>query len=499
MKTPDEQLLHVALRTKFPLFVQKVFATLNPGATYHQNWHILAMCYAVMECVNGDVDRLNINLPPRCLKSIVCSIALPAFLLGHNPAMSIIVVSYGEDLAKDLARKFRTIVKSDWYCQTFPNMQISETKDTELETATTMNGGRLAVAFGGAITGRGADLIIIDDPMKAQDGSSQYEQERVYRTYNETIATRFNDPANSKLIVAMQRLSEGDLSGRLLETGQFKNLCIPAICEQTTKYRIGIGENDEFTFRKGDLLQPGRLSSESLSERLASMGSSAFAAQFLQNPEPSDGEHIKREWINRYKKRPDFSEFERIVQSWDTAVKTGERNDYSACVTIGVRDGKFYVLNASQCRVNLHELQCRAVTHADFWHADTILVEDANVGTALSQHLYRATNLAVFPVAPKGAKEVRVERAAAHIQTGRLVLPENEHWCSKLERQMYAFPNGKHDDLIDALAQCINWLTTHSSRKIEVRVSSIGGDTNTIIHRDRYFERTGNPTFGNLK
>src|SRR4029077_10881234 len=173
----QQDLLRVFLRRDLYAFVQKVFETVNPGVPFSRNWSTEAVTYALQKVVSGETTRLIINIPPRNLKSICSSVALPAFLLGHNPTKKIICVSYSDDLAAKFSNDCRAVMRSDWYKQTFPRARIDKAKDTESEVRTTERGYRLATSVGSTLTGRGGDVIIIDDPIKPQDAQSKSVRE----------------------------------------------------------------------------------------------------------------------------------------------------------------------------------------------------------------------------------------------------------------------------------------------------------------------------------
>ena len=163
------------LRRDFVAFVEMVLATIAPGIRYEPNWHVEAIARAVAEVRSGVHPRLIVNCPPRSLKSTIISVALPAFILGHDPTQRIIVASYGAELSRKLASDFRLVVNSPWFRRLFPNFQIA--RDTEMELVTTARGFRYATSVGGPLTGRGGDLIIIDDPIKADEALSKDRRE----------------------------------------------------------------------------------------------------------------------------------------------------------------------------------------------------------------------------------------------------------------------------------------------------------------------------------
>ena len=158
--------LDAILRTDFVSFIRKVFHTVSPGDPFLENWHIEAMAHHLLKVVRGETRRLIITIPPRHLKSICTSVALPAFILGHDPTRRMICVSYSTELAIKHANDFRTVMKSDWYQRLFSATRIDQAKDTQTEIMTTRKGFRLATSVGGTLAGRGGNVIIIDDPIK---------------------------------------------------------------------------------------------------------------------------------------------------------------------------------------------------------------------------------------------------------------------------------------------------------------------------------------------
>ena len=226
------------------------------------NWHICAIVYHLEQVWLGNIKRLIINLPPRSLKSIMCSVAFPAFVLGNDPTKRLIVASYGADLAIKHGNDFRTVVNSAEYRDIFPGMRISAVKNTQTEVVTTLNGSRLATSVDGALTGRGGDIIIIDDPISALAAMSQNARDHV-RDWYFTLPSRLDDQQNGAIVLVMQRLHEDDLSGVLLRgSDEWTVLSLPAIAEQDEQIPIG---NGRFHLRRaGDVLHPERASRDAL-------------------------------------------------------------------------------------------------------------------------------------------------------------------------------------------------------------------------------------------
>jgi hypothetical protein len=281
MLSPSMAHVNAACRTDLVSFVRKSFHALNPSAIFHMNWHICAIAHHLEQVRLGQIKRLMITVPPRSLKSIMCSVAFPAFVLGHDPAKRLIVVSYSADLAIKYGNDFRTVVNSVEFRAIFPGMRISAMKNTQTEVVTTLNGFRLAMSVDGALTGRGGDIIIIDDPIAALAALSQKSRDHVREWYFNTLLSRLDDKQNGAIVLVMQRLHEDDLAGVLLRgSDEWTVVSLPAIAEQDEEIPIG---NGQFHYRRaGDVLHPEREPREVLESLRAQLGAETFAAQYQQ-------------------------------------------------------------------------------------------------------------------------------------------------------------------------------------------------------------------------
>jgi len=246
--------LEALLRFDLRYFVRKCFQTIVPGETYYSSWYIDAIVHQLMLVHSGETTRLLINQPPRSLKSICVSVGFVAWLLGHDPTIRIMVVSYSNELVVELHRQFRIVINSPWYRALFPAMRPAKDTDTELVTAA--GGSCYATSVGGTLTGRGADLIVIDDPLKPEEAMSEAARKRVIDWYGGTLVSRLNDKENGPIIVVMQRLHEDDLAGHLLRQGGWRHLDLPAIAVEDSIIPIGHGK--VINRRCGDLLHPER-------------------------------------------------------------------------------------------------------------------------------------------------------------------------------------------------------------------------------------------------
>ena len=449
MLPPSTAHVNAACRKDFVSFVRKSFHVLAPSAIFQMNWHICAIAHYLEQVRLGKIKRLIITVPPRSLKSIMCSVAFPAFVLGQDPTKRLIVVSYGADLAIKHGNDFRAVVNSVEYRAIFPGMRISAMKNTQTEVVTTQNGFRLANSVDGALTGRGGDIIIIDDPIAALAALSQKSREHVRDWYFNTLLSRLDDKQNGAIVLVMQRLHEDDLAGVLLRgSDEWTVLSLPAIAEQDEQIPIG---NGQFHCRHaGDVLHPERESRDVL-ESLRKLSAETFAAQYQQQPVDPGGAMIKRVWVRRYDQLPTSG---LIIQSWDVASKQGEENDYSVCTTWLVHEIKYYLIDVLRDRFDFPTLRRKVSEQAKLHKASHILIEDAGVGTALVQEL-KTAHFSVIPVTPEYDKKIRMAIQSVKFENGQVFFPKEARWLADLEAELFAFPNGRHDDQVDSISQAL--------------------------------------------
>jgi len=216
MSTMTRAQYDAATRQYFWLFLMRVFAELNPGVRFSDNFHIHKIIEALEELRLGSERRLAVAMPPRSLKSIIISVAFPAWLLGHMPTCKIIAVSYGQDLADKMASDCRQIMQSAWFQALFPETRLAPKRQALANFETTQGGGRFSTSVGGVITGFGADYIIVDDPMKPEEALSDADRTRGNDWVQHSLFSRLNDKADGRIIIVMQRLHEDDVIGNLM-------------------------------------------------------------------------------------------------------------------------------------------------------------------------------------------------------------------------------------------------------------------------------------------
>jgi predicted phage terminase large subunit-like protein len=447
------------VRLDFSAFIELAFSELNPTTPYRENWHLDLLAAKLEACRLGRIRRLIICVPPRSLKSHCASVALPAWWLGHNPTAQLLCVSYAQDLADKHARDCRAVMTSPWYGSLFPGTQLSRQKQALEEFLTTQHGGRLATSVGGVLTGRGADVLIIHDPLKPDEALSKGQREKVNDWYSHTLYSRLNHKATGCIILIMQRLHEDDLVGHVRQQEPWEVVSLPAIAEsdEVHRYETPYGA-EEHHRRKGEALHPERESLETLLRVKQTLGAYHFAGQYQQTPAPQDGGLVKRDWFSIYRPEELPRQFDQIVHSWDTANKASELADYSVCTIWGLVNRQRYLLDVWRQKVNYPELKRAVLALARQWQATVILIEDKSSGTQLLQEL-QAEGLAVTGIQPVGDKVMRFHAQTAVIEQGRVWLPNEAPWLEPLLHELTTFPKAAHDDQVDSVAQALAWIT----------------------------------------
>jgi predicted phage terminase large subunit-like protein len=447
--------LNAVLRQDFGAFVHKTFNTLSPGQTYVHGWHIRALAYLLERVRRGEITRLIVNMPPRSLKSITASVAFPAFVLGHDPTRRIICASYSGELAHKLSNDFRAVLASSWYQALFPNTRIGRYKDSETEIELTRRGFRLATSTGGTLTGRGGDLIIIDDPLKPLDALSEQRRTAANDWFLNTVVSRLDDKRTGAIVIVMQRVHMDDLTGFVRgQSDGWTVLSLPAIAEHAET--IGLSPTDSHERQLGEVLAPDREPMEVLEQLRLQLGSDLFSAQYQQSPVPPGGAMIKRSWLRRYTELPTASRGGFIVQSWDTAAKGGPDNDWSVCTTwLLTNDFQCYLLDVWRGRVDYPSLKAKVEDLASRWQANQIVVEESGTAIGLLDEL-RFRVAGIMGIKPDRDKQTRMSIASAIFEAGQVYFPERALWLPELEAELFSFPGSRHDDQVDSISQALN-------------------------------------------
>lgn len=309
--------------------------------------------------------------------------------------------------------------------------------------------------MGGTLTGRGGDLIIIDDPLKPIDALSDVKRSGVNEWMANTVLSRLDDKKTGAIVIVMQRVHLDDLTGFVRGlSDDWTVLSLPAIADVDETIPLTRGEF--YHRRAGEVLSPLREPMNVLEQLRRQLGSDLFYAQYQQSPVPPGGAMIKRHWVQRYREAPMFQSSKFIIQSWDTAAKGGPDNDWSVCTTwLHTSDCQWYLLDLWRGRLDYPGLKAKVEDLARFWDADEILVEEAGTAIALLDEL-RLRVPGIIGIKPERDKETRMSIASAKFEAKQVHFPEGAAWLAELEAELFSFPGSKHDDQVDSISQALN-------------------------------------------
>lgn len=492
MKHPNDPalVLRELMRRDFRAFLRKAFPSIRGGDPISWNWHLDAIAHELDRIDRGENQRLLVTLPPRNLKSIAISVAWVAWMLGRDPRRNFVCISYSNELSGKLARDCLAIMQSGWYRELFPRTILSQKRSASGDFETTRGGGRLATSISGTLTGRGGDILIIDDPIKPDEAYSETTREAVNNWFRSTLTSRLNDKASGAIITVMQRLHEHDLAGMLLETPGWRELRLSAIAAEDEIIALPRGKSH---YRKaGDILHPERENLAVLEAQKLAMGSLAFEAQYQQNPLPAVGNMVKAEWLRTYTDADLAARPGHIMQSWDTASKDGVHNDWSVCITANVYHSEVRILDVFRRKLTFPDLKRHAIRLAQEYRPQTLLIEDAASGQQLLQALRNDQPRGVplpIPRRPELDKVSRMAGASGQIEGGQLLLPQDAPWLAEFKAELLGFPNARFDDQADALTQLLNWVLRQQG---VYGLSALNvGPTMFVAHDDGTIETIG--------
>ena len=434
-------------QNKFIKFVEKVWPTFISGR------HHTIMADAFERVAKGEIKRLIINMPPRHTKSEFASYLLPAWFLGKFPHKKVIQTSHTAELAVGFGRKVRNLVDSDVYNSIFPSLSLQADSKAAGRWNTSKGGDYFAIGVGGAVTGKGADLLIIDDPHSEQEAALAQINSEIYDKAYEwyTSGPRQRLQPGGSIVVVMTRWSQKDLTGQVLKSSaqrggeEWKVIEFPALMPS------------------GNPLWPEFWSLKELEALKEELPASKWNAQYQQQPTSDVSAIVKREWWQIWE-RDDPPRCEFTIQSWDTAFLKSERADYSACTTWGVfyqpddtgdMQANIILLNAFKKRMEFPELKQRAFEEWKEWEPDSVIVEAKAAGSPLIFEL-RQMGIPVQDFVPsKGNDKIaRLNAVADLFASGRVWVP-NRNWAEELVEEVAAFPSGEHDDMVDSMTQAL--------------------------------------------
>ncbi len=474
-------------------FLKAAWRYIDPSP-WVDGWPIEAVAEHLQAVADGEIRRLLINIPPRCAKSSLCSVAFPAWVWAQpwdaptsGPGVPFLSASYDIRLSLRDNVKCRRLIESPWYQRLWGDrFQLTSDQNTKSRFSNDKKGERLITSIGAGVTGEGGNIILIDDPNAANEVASEATTQSTIDWWTGTMSSRLNDPKTGAFVVIQQRLAENDLTGYILETEaeNWTHLVLPMSYEPERSFHTSIGWKDPRT-EAGELLWPERFGAAEVRALERAMGPWTAAGQLQQRPEPKGGGVIKRDWWQLWDQDA-FPPMDYILASLDTAYTTKTENDFSALTVWGVftqdpiatasrvidTDGrpvymerifteqapKVMLMNAWQERLELHELVEKVARTCKVFKADTLLIENKAAGISVAQELrrlYSGEKFAVMLNNPGSQDKLARLYSVQHLWAEGMIYAPDRAWADMVITQVGQFPRGKHDDIVDTCSQAL--------------------------------------------
>jgi predicted phage terminase large subunit-like protein len=462
----------------FHEFVRQAWHIIEPATVFVPGWHIDAIVDHLEAVSYGHIRNLLINVPPRHMKSSLVSVLWPAWEWTRWPERRWLFSSYAATLSIRDSVKCRRLIESPWYRARWGHV-FTLTGDQNAKTRFDNNrsGYRLSTSVGGAVTGEGGDRIVCDDPHNVADVASDTTRRTAIDWWDIAMSTRVNDPKTSAMVIVMQRCHQRDLSGHLLEKGNFEHLCLPAEYEGPGRV-TSIGFSDPRT-EHGELLWTGQFGRTEIEELKINLGSYGAAGQLQQRPSPAGGGIFKRHWFRYLQPRgmnlppvevrlPDGTltlipaieaphHVDEQLQSWDCTFKELDTSDYVVGQLWARKGGLFLLGDQFRERTDCPGTVKAVRAMTEKWPATmAVLIEDKANGSAVIQMLAHEIP-GLLPVNPQGGKIARAAAVSPLIEAGNIYLPHPAYapWVNDFIEECVQFPNGAHDDQVDAMTQAL--------------------------------------------
>ena len=409
------------------------------------------------DLIDGKRPQLIITMPPRSGKSEIVSRRFPAYFLGKYPDLSIISVSYSATLAEDFCRDVQRIIDSDEYKAIFPNTKLSDKKDKNYKRTSDIfeivdhKGVYCSAGVGGGITGKGCDILIIDDPIKnRQEANSENTRKKIFDWYSSTAYTRLSPIGG--VIMMCTRWHLDDLIGKVLSDKNqkpFHVISYPAIAEHDEPHR-----------KQGEALHPERFSLEILNEIKSTLSASDWLSLYQQRPTPEGGAIFEVSKLRYFDESSEPKRFDQIVGSWDMTFKENKTSDFVVGQLWGRKGSEFYLLDMVRDRMDFVKTLKVFINFANkHKNCNCWLVEDKANGTAIISTLKKHIS-GIIPITPKESKQERAYAITPYLEAGNIFFPKNQKFTKDLEEEMLQFPAGAHDDTVDSMTQALNYFRT---------------------------------------
>lgn len=439
-------------------FYVAAWHVIEPQTPLLLNWHIELVSEYLELVAKQEIKRLIINIPPRYSKSNLVTVMFPAWVWTRAPAKRFMTFSYSVDLSTKHSVDRRMIIQSEWYQRAWADkFQILTDQNLKTEYLNTHRGHCTASSIGGTSTGKGGNIIIVDDPIDPRRANSDAERKTANEFYKTSIQTRLNDKKKDAIVIVMQRLHDDDLTGMLVkeQADEWTVVKIPAQSEED--HEIVFPVSGKVIERPtGDILWPEREGQKELTLQKKTLGSWSYEGQYQQNPAPKEGGIIKRSWFKFYKRLPET--WDQKITSWDLTFKEKKTSDYVAAFAV-IRKGadryfcdhlleQLGYVNTRKAFRNWASKHSEATAH---------IIEDKANGSALINDL-QSEILGLIPIEPVGDKVERLEVASPQVESGNVYLPADAPWVDDFIDRITKFPNVTVKDDIDAFSQALIYL-----------------------------------------
>lgn len=451
------------LRGDFAAFVRESWHVVEPAMALIDNWHIDALAEHLAAVARGQIRFLMINIGPGYAKSLIGSVQFSAWLWTLRPAERIIAATYATKLTTRDSIRTRDLLASEWYQDTFsPSWELVKSNEDYISNST--SGFRLALSVGSAATGFRGNGQIFDDLLNASDKHSEAARDQARDWAMSTMSTRFNDMRNGWRVCIGQRLHELDPYGAMLATGEYVHLCLPSEFEPERRCSTSIGWTDPRN-EAGELLFPELFTVAVLEKAKRDLGSYDYAGQHQQRPAPAEGGIVKRDWWQTFS-AANPPQFDAVVVSVDATFKDSESSDYVAIHAYGVIGPRSYLIDRVHEKMGYGATKQATARMASKHQARAVLIEDKANGPAIISELKTSVR-GVIAITPKDSKVARAWACSTDVEAGNVLLPEDSQgvrlpWAQDVVEEWAVFPNGAHDDDVDAMTQFLNWRRTRA-------------------------------------
>jgi predicted phage terminase large subunit-like protein len=453
MKAEMEKLI----RNSFIAFAFKCYATINTGRRLKLAPYLKLLAKEFALVAERKTRKLAVAVPPRHGKTTMGSIALPAWIVGHDPAARVMIITYGAELAEDIVPQIRTVMQSDWYKQAFQT-RLTKKKVDDLVTT---DGGRIrAVSIEGATTGKGGDYLILDDVVQIKDHDNIKVLERANQLFDSAIRTRLDNPREGCIVILMHRLHENDLIGHVSQQSGWKQIALPLIAPRSRKYDLGNGKT--WHRKTGELLRPGAMTAGQIAELRASRQKPGFETLQQQNPGGADRLHLKPEHFPTFDPAQVPSSELPVVLSIDPGLKGAATNDYSVIQVYSPCEEGHLLRNQWRERARFDDVRSATLKLMAVYRPSVILIEDTGMGPTLLDKIKPQRGMEVVKIKQPGEDKIeRLRKHRALIRNRLVQLSAGAPWLDDFIAEVTVFPHAGFDDQVDAMTQYLDWITTN--------------------------------------